>query len=256
MGKCFEGKVAIVTGAGMGMGRASALMFASEGAKVVVADKNVEMGQETVSMIRNANGEGLFVKTNVANAVEVKAMVDATIAAYSRLDYACNNAGILGTPGPITECSEENWDQIMGVNLKGVWLCMKYEILAMLKYNNGGAIVNIASVVALVGGPGISVYSASKGGVIQLTRSAALEYAKSKGGIRVNAICPSIARTPMGESVYAAQPEIEKARLEVHPMGRMVEPEEVAQAVIWLCSDASSFVTGHIMAVDGGFLAQ
>jgi len=253
MTKQFKGKVAIVTGAGMGIGRATALMFASEGAKIVAADINIEKAQETVSMIRNAGGESLFVKTDVAKAAEVKAMVNKAIMVYGRLDCACNNAGIIGEAGSTVDCTEENWERVMDVNLKGVWLCMKYEIPEILRHNKG-SIVNIASVSALVGGPGIPAYSASKGGVIQLTRTAALEFARS--GIRVNAVCPSLARTPMGEGAYHAQPEVEKARLEAHPMGRMVEPEEVAQAVVWLCSDAASFVTGHIMAVDGGFLAQ
>ncbi|MBM3700326.1 MAG: SDR family oxidoreductase [Actinobacteria bacterium] len=255
MKKQFHGKVAIVTGAGMGIGRATALLFAIEGAKVVVADINMDKAQETVSMIKNIDGDGLSVKTDVTKAVDVKAMVDETIMNYGRLDFACNNAGIGGVSGMTAECTEENWDNVIDVNLKGVWLCMKYEIPEMLR-NNGGAIVNIASVAALVGGPGIPAYSASKGGVVQITRTAALEYAMPKGGIRVNAICPSLARTPMGERIYAAQPELEKERLKAHPMGRMVEPEEVAEAVIWLCSDKASFVTGHIMAVEGGFLSQ
>lgn len=255
MEKKFQGKLAVITGSGMGMGRAIALMFANHGAKVVVADVNIEKGKETVSIIKDAGGEALFVKVDVSKAAEVEAMVDKAVASYGRLDYACNNAGIGGEAGVTADCTEENWDRVIDVNLKGVWLCMKYEIKQMLK-NNGGAIVNIASVAALVGGPGIPAYSASKGGVIQLTRTAALEYAKPKEGIRVNAICPSLARTPMGESIYNAQPELEAARLKAHPMGRMVEPEEVAEAVIWLCSDEASFVTGHIMAVEGGFLAQ
>lgn len=251
----FEGKVAIVTGAAMGMGKSIALMFANQGAKVVVVDVTVEKGNETVALIKDAGGEAFFVKADVSKSPEVEAMVNEAVRIFGRLDYACNNAGIGGLAGMTADCTEENWDKVIGINLKGVWLCMKYEIRQMLK-QNGGAIVNIASVAALVGGPGIPAYSASKGGVVQLTRTAALEYAKPEGGIRVNAICPSLARTPMGENIYNAQPELEEARLKAHPMGRMVEPEEVAQAVIWLCSDAASFVTGHIMAVEGGFLAQ
>lgn len=256
MEKKFNGKVAIVTGAGMGMGRSIALLFASHGARVVVADVNVEKGNETVSLIKKANGDAIFVKTDVSKAVEVEAMVNKTVETYGRLDYACNNAGIGGEAGKTADCTEENWDRVISVNLKGVWLCMKYEIQQMLRNDGGGAIVNIASVAAVVGGPGIPAYSASKGGVVQLTRTAALEYARPKGGIRINAVCPSLARTPMGESIYNAQPELEEARLKAHPMGRMVEPEEVAEAVIWLCSDAASFVTGHVLAVEGGFLAQ
>lgn len=255
MDKRFAGKVAVVTGAGVGIGRATALMFASEGAKVVVADIDAKAGEETVSLIKAAGGEGLFVRTDVSSEADARAMVDKTMEAFGRLDCACNNAGINGEAGLTTQCTEENWDRVMAVNLKGVWLCMKYEIPAMLK-NDGGAIVNVASVAGLVGGPGIPAYAASKGGVVQLTRTTALEFAKAEKSIRVNAVCPSLTRTPMGERVYAAQPELEQARLDAHPMGRMAEPEEVASAVVWLCSDASSFVTGHIMAVEGGFVAQ
>ncbi|MBA7475590.1 2,5-dichloro-2,5-cyclohexadiene-1,4-diol dehydrogenase [subsurface metagenome] len=254
MVKLFQGKVALVTGGGTGIGRVTALAFASEGAKVVVADINVENSQVTVSVIINNNGEGLFIKTDVSNAIEVEAMVNKVVETYGRLDYAFNNAGIGDTMAYTADLTEEEWDRTINVNLKGVWVCMKYEIKQMLK-QGGGAIVNMASVIGLVGLKGSSVYTASKGGVVQLTRTAALEYARS--GIRINALCPSFIATPMNKRLLANEPELEKKiKTILHPVGRLGEPEEVAEAVIWLCSDRASFVTGHPLVVDGGYLAQ
>lgn len=253
MTKQFEGKVALVTGAGSGIGRASALAFAREGAKTVVADVVVEGGEETVRMIKEAGGEALFVKTDVSKAAEVEALIQKVVETYGRLDYAHNNAGIEGTMAPTADCTEENWDRTISINLKGVWLCMKYEIPQMLK-QGGGAIVNTASVAGLVGFQGLPAYAASKGGVVQLTRVAALEYAKA--GIRVNAVCPGVIRTPMVERLLSGQPEAEAGFIAMEPVGRMGKPEEIAEAVVWLCSDAASFVTGHPMVVDGGLVAQ
>jgi NAD(P)-dependent dehydrogenase (short-subunit alcohol dehydrogenase family) len=249
----LDGKIALITGGGSGIGRASALAFAREGAKVVVADVVVKGGEETVGMIKKAGGEAIFVKADVSKAAEVEAMVNEAIETYGRLDCAHNNAGIEGTWVTTAEYTEENWDRVMAINLKGVWLCMKYEIPQMLK-QGGGSIVNTASGAGLVGVPQASAYVASKHGVVGLTKAAALEYAKS--GIRVNAVCPGVIRTPMLERVLSSQPRMAETITAMEPVGRMGTPEEIAEAVVWLCSEAASFVTGHAMAVDGGYVAQ
>ncbi len=251
MTKQFEGKVALVTGAASGIGRASALAFAREGAKTVVADVLVEGGGETVWIIKESGGDALFVRTDVSKAAEVETLIQKIVETYGRLDYAHNNAGIAGADAPTADCTEENWDHTIAINLKGVWLCMKYEIPQMLK-QGGGAIVNTASTAGLVGLEGSPAYCASKGGVIQLTRAAALDYAKA--GIRVNAVCPGVIRTPMVERLVGT--EAEAGLIAMEPIGRMGKPEEVAEAVVWLCSDAASFVTGNAMPVDGGLVAQ
>jgi len=248
-----DGKVVLVTGGGSGIGRATALTFAREGAKVVVADVIVAGGEETVRMIKAAGGEAVFVKTEVTQAAEVEAMVKKAVETYGRLDCAFNNAGIEGEMAPTAECTEENWDRVVAIDLKGVWLCMKYEIFQMLK-QGGGAIVNTASVAGLVGFQGIPAYVASKHGVNGLTKTAALEYAKS--GIRVNAVCPGVIHTPMVERFFKTNPQISEAMTALEPVGRLGKPEEIAEAVVWLCSDAASFVTGLPMAVDGALTAQ
>jgi NAD(P)-dependent dehydrogenase (short-subunit alcohol dehydrogenase family) len=251
----LNGKVALVTGGGSGIGRATALAFAREGAKVVIADVNIEAGEQTDRMIKEANSESSFVKTDVSQATEVEAMVSQTVDTYGRLDCAFNNAGIAGTPLVSTaDYVEEVWDDVISINFKGVWLCMKYEILQMLKQGEG-AIVNTASVVGLVGSRVTGVaYAASKHGVVGLTRTAALEYAQK--GLRINAVCPGWVHTPLTEPITSGKPELEKLIIERHPIGRAGTPEEVAETVVWLCSDAASFVTGHTMVVDGGFVAQ
>ncbi len=249
----LENKVVLVTGGSSGIGRACALAFAREGAKVVVADVILRGGEETVQMIKEAGGESIFVKTDVSKAEDVEALVKRTVDTYGRLDCAINNAGIEGIIAKTADCTEENWDRIISINLKGVWLCMKYEILEMRKHGSG-SIVNTASVAGLVGFQGMPAYCASKGGIIQLTKVAALEYAKD--GIRVNAVCPGVIRTPMVERVTGGKPEAEAQFTAMEPMGRMGAPEEIAESVVWLCSDAASFVTGHPMVVDGGLVAQ
>ena len=253
MTKQFEGKVALVTGAASGIGRASALAFARAGAKTVIADVVVEGGEETVRMIKAAGGDALFVRVDVSQAAEVETLIQKIVERYGRLDYAHNNAGIEGEGAPTADCTEENWDRIININLKGVWLCMKYAIPQMLK-QGGGAIVNTASVAGLIGVPGGSAYCAAKGGVVQLTRTAALEYATA--GIRVNAVCPGAIRTPMVERIVANRPEVEAVFIAGEPIGRLGKPEEIAEAVVWLCSDAASFVTGVPLPVDGGWVAQ
>jgi NAD(P)-dependent dehydrogenase (short-subunit alcohol dehydrogenase family) len=248
-----DGKTALVTGGGSGIGRATAVTFAREGAKVVVADVIVEGGEETVRMIQAAGGEAVFVKTDVSKGTEVEALIKKTVETYGRLDCAFNNAGIEGQMAPTAESTQENWDRVIAINLTGVWLCMKYEIPQMLKLG-AGAIVNTASVAGLVGGARASAYVASKHGVNGLTKTAALEYAKQ--GIRVNAVCPGGIRTPMAKRIFQAQPQFGEAFAALQPVGRMGKPEEIAEAVVWLCSDAASFVTGLPMAVDGGMTAQ
>lgn len=253
MANWFVGKVALVTGAASGIGRASAQKFAQEGAKVIVADIVEEGGNETVRLIREAGGEATFVKTDVSQAKEVEALINKTVETYGRLDCTFNNAGIEEVLVPITEGSEANFDHIISVNLKGVWLCMKYEIIQMLKQGGGGAIVNTSSVDGLIGTPGSSAYTASKHGVVGLTKAVALEYATS--GIRVNAVCPGLIETPMVER-YVSDPQVRAQVLAVEPVKRLGTPQEVANAAAWLCSDEASFMTGVPMPIDGGLVAQ
>ena len=249
----LDGKVALITGAGSGIGRASALAFAREGAKVAVADIVVEGGEETVRMVKEAGGEAFFIKVDVANAAEVEAMVNAVVDTYGRIDCAYNNAGIEGRLASTDEYPEDVFDKVIDINLTGVWLCMKYELPHMLKQGSG-AIVNTASGAGLIGVAGMSAYVASKHGVVGLTKTAALEYAKS--GIRVNSVCPGLIQTPMVERITADQPQLGEALVAAEPVGRTGKPEEIAESVVWLSSDAASFVTGHAMSVDGGFVAQ
>ncbi len=254
MARQLEGKVALVTGGSTGIGRATALAFAREGAKVAVPDVAVEYGEETVRLIQNAGGQASFFKADVSAATDVEAMINNTVTSYGRLDIAFNNAGIEGEIGISThEYPDEAWDRVMGINLKGVWLCMKYEIIEMLK-TGGGAIVNTSSIWGLVGAQGASAYVASKHGLVGLTKAAALEYAQQ--GIRINAVNPGPIRTPMVDRFIATIPEFDSQMTAREPVGRMGTPEEVAEAVVWLCLDAASFVIGHTLVVDGGYVAQ
>jgi NAD(P)-dependent dehydrogenase (short-subunit alcohol dehydrogenase family) len=249
----FEDKVAIVTGAAAGIGRATALALAASGARVVVADVQDEAGEETVRMIREAGGEAMYVHADVADLGCVQALVDQAVATYERLDIAVNNAGIEGESAPTADGTPENWDRVIAINLTGVWNCMKAEIPVMLAHG-GGAIVNMASVAGLVGFAGSAPYVASKHGVVGLTKSAALDYATQ--GIRVNAVCPGVIRTAMIDRVIEKQPEMESLLASMEPVGRMGTPEEIADTVLWLCGDGAGFVTGQAFAVDGGLVAR
>ncbi len=249
----FAGKVALVTGGAAGIGRAVALAFACEGARLVLADLSAQGGEETAQLVKDAGSEAVFVKANVTAAADVEALVNRAVSAFGRLDCAYNNAGIEGEGGTTIDCTEENWDRVIGVNVKGVWLCMKYEIRQMLKQGQG-AIVNTASIAGVGGTPHDPVYGASKAAVAHLTKSAALEWARK--GIRINAIAPGFTRTAMVDRMVAAGRFSEKGLDSLHPLGRMARPEEIAQGVLWLCSDGASFMTGHAMAVDGGYLAR
>lgn len=246
----FKDKVALVTGGSYGIGRATAIAFAKKGAHVVIAD--VLENKETIEQIEAEGSKALFVNCNISKQNEVKNLIGLIIKRFGRLDFAFNNAGIEGNQAPTHECTEENWDKTMGVNLKGIWLCMKYEIEHMLKQGKG-AIVNTSSAAGLIGFPGLPAYVATKHGVVGLTRTAALENAKQ--GIRVNAVCPGVIHTDMIDRLTGKDKEVEKTYIDMEPMGRMGLPEEVADVVVWLCSDQSSFVTGHALAVDGGLTA-
>jgi len=253
--KEFEGKVALITGGSSGMGRTTALAFAQKGAKIVVASRREKEGEETVAMIKEIGSEAIFVKTDITQVIEVENLVNQTINTYARLDYAFNNAGVEGILGPSIEQTESNWNYIIDINLKGVWLSMKYQIPAMLK-NGGGAIVNNASIYGLMGLANLSIYCASKHGVIGLTKAVALEQATA--GIRINTVCPGIIQTDMVDRAFGKDDDSEgKVQMAAsHPIGRLGKPEEIANAVVWLCSDSASFITGHSLTIDGGYTIQ
>lgn len=250
--KRFEGKVALVTGGGSGIGRAACLAFAREGARVVINDIRAEGGEETLRLVREAGGEGIFVQADVSKAAEVEAMVQKAVDTCGRLDCACNNAGIGEPLRRMHKTSEDNWDRVMDTNLKGVYLCMRAEIPRMLKQGKG-AIVNTASLAGLHGLLGQAAYVASKHGVVGLTRSAAIEYATT--GVRINCICPGVTATPLITHQLKDKPHMEKVYVEMEPIGRLGRPEEIAAAMLWLCSDEASFCVGSIFSVDGGEVA-
>jgi NAD(P)-dependent dehydrogenase (short-subunit alcohol dehydrogenase family) len=248
----WTGKVALVTGGTSGIGRETAVLFARRGAKVVVAGRRRAEGEATVELIRQAGSEGLFVRTDVAQAADVKAMIEKAVEAFGGVDCAFNNAGVEGNWIPIVEQSEEDWDQTIDINLKGTWLCLKFELQQMLKQGRTGAIVNNSSVSGFIGSSGTTAYSASKHGVLGMTKAAALEVAKS--GIRVNAVCPAVIETPMADRLFG-EPEVRKMILGLHPIGHFGAPIDVAEAVLWMCSSAAGFMTGQSLVLDGGFLA-
>jgi NAD(P)-dependent dehydrogenase (short-subunit alcohol dehydrogenase family) len=249
----LEGKSALVTGGGSGLGRASAIALARAGASVTVADVDEHGGKETADLVsEEAGGDAEFVRADVTQADEVEVMVDTAVARWGHLDCALNNAGTTGVSAPTADYTLEDWNRAIALNLTGVFLCLKYELPAMLE--RGGAIVNMASGAGLVGFPGLPAYVASKHGVVGLTKAAALEYASQ--GVRINAICPGSTRTPMLEGFMGGDEQVERMMSRAVPLGRLGRPEEIADAVVWLCSDAASFVVGHALAVDGGSVIQ
>jgi len=248
-----DGKVALVTGGGKGIGRAAALLFASEGARVVVSDVDEEAGALVVNEIRSQGAESHFVAADVSDEGQVEALVAAAVDTFGRLDCALNNAGIAGRPAPIQETASEDWERTIAINLFGVFHCLKYELPVMVE-QGGGAIVNMASGAGLIGTPGLAAYCASKHAILGLTKTAALENART--GVRINAICPGSTDTPMLQASMSISPAIEKMVLSSLPGGRLGEPGEIAEAAVWLCSERASFVNGHSMLVDGGSVAR
>ncbi|HEV3309243.1 MAG TPA: SDR family oxidoreductase [Chloroflexota bacterium] len=249
----FQGKVALVTGGTSGIGRAAAIAYAREGADVVVAGRRTAEGEETVRLVRAQGRQAMFVQTDVAQESQVQKLIGRTLEQFGRLDFAFNNAGTEQEPTPFLEQDEETYDRVMDINVKGVWLSMKFEIPAMLK-TGGGSIVNTSSSLGVVGMPGVEIYVASKHAVIGLTKSAALEFGKQ--GIRVNAVLPAAIETDMLQRFVGDNPEARDYITAKHPIGRVGKSEEIADAAIWLSSSKSSFVTGHSLLVDGGFTAQ
>lgn len=250
----IENKVALITGGSSGIGRAAARLFAKEGAKVVIADINVEGGERTLRLVQDDGGEAQFVRTDISSRSDISNLIDQIVATFGQLDCAYNNAGVMGEMSTVVDLSEETWAQIMDTNLRGTWLCMKYQISQMLKQGFGTIVNTTASVGMRGAGPHRSAYATSKAGIVSLSKSAALEYAEY--GLRINVICPSHTRTPMLERLFEMRPDLEADFIAQAPMGRIAVPEEVAEGALWLCSDASSFVTGHVLAIDGGFLCR
>lgn len=248
----FEGKVALVTGAATGIGRATAIAFAKSGASVVVSDVNTTKGSETANIIKGEAGDATFVECDVSASADVEALISQVLKMHGRLDAAHNNAGVEGARVPLVDLTEDQWDEVMAVNLKGVWMCMKHEIPQMLE-QGGGAIVNTSSVAGLMGMKGSTAYGTAKHGVIGLTKTAALEYADR--GVRVNAVCPGAVRTPMTERLMGNDPEREAMYMSIQPIGRFGTTAEIANMVVWLCSDAASLVTGTAIPIDGGVMA-
>jgi len=248
----LAGKVAIVTGGSSGIGRATAIALAQAGARIAVASRRIAECTETVRLVEESGGEARVFQTDVTQPDQIEALIRNTVAVWGRLDIAFNNAGVNPELMRTHECTEEGWSQTITINLTAVWLAMKYEIRQMLR-GKGGVIINNASTAGLVGMRGSPAYSAAKGGVVQLTRTAALEYARA--GIRINAVCPGFIRTPMLDSHIASSRDLEELLPQMQPMGRIGTPEEVAGAVLWLCSDSASFVTGHPLVIDGGLVA-
>jgi NAD(P)-dependent dehydrogenase (short-subunit alcohol dehydrogenase family) len=253
MSGSVEGKVAVVTGAGGGIGRAASEIFAREGAQVVIADINVEQGEETAHIIEQAGGKAIFLKCDVSKAADCEALTNAAVVNFGSLDCAFNNAGVEGEPSKLADATEQNFMLNYNVNILGVFLCMKYQIKQMLKQENGGAIVNTASDAGLIGVKNLGQYSAAKHAVIGLTKSGALDYATKK--IRINAVCPGPIRTQMLQRVFDENPKMADAMIGAQPVKRLGEPYEIGDAAVYLCSDAASYITGHALPVDGGYIA-
>jgi NAD(P)-dependent dehydrogenase (short-subunit alcohol dehydrogenase family) len=255
----MDGKTAIVTGAASGIGRVTACLFGSRGANVIVSDVDEDGCEDTMRLIKDQGGTAQVVRCDISSPEQAANLIDTTIQSFGRLDYACNNAGIEGEMAETAECTIENWRRVIDINLMGTWLCMKHEIPHMLSPENapngeGKAIVNVSSIAGLIGFGGLPAYVASKHGLNGLTKTAALEYAQR--GIRINAVCPGAIETPMIHRVTHHDSQEEAAMIARHPMGRMGTPEEIAELIAWLCSDAASFITGQTIAADGGYVAQ
>ena len=249
----LRGKVAIVTGAASGIGRATAELFAVHGARVVIADRDIEGAEETLERIKKKGEMGLALKVDVSDEAQIKMMVKQTIERFGQLDFACNNAGIEGEQAVTADCTAENWRRVININLEGTWWCMKYQIPEILK-GDGGAIVNVSSIAGLLGFKGIPAYVSSKHAINGLTKTAALEYADQ--GLRVNAVSPGAIQTPMIDRFVGEEGEGRQDLMAAHPLGRFGRPEEVAEAIVWLCSEKASYITGQVLAVDGGYTVQ
>jgi NAD(P)-dependent dehydrogenase (short-subunit alcohol dehydrogenase family) len=254
MSGILDGKIAVITGAGSGIGRATAKIFAREGAKLLISDIVVDAGMETLKALEDSGAAAIFMKIDVSKASDVEAMIAKAVETYGRIDCAFNNAGIEGEGAVTHKCTEENWNRVLAINLTGVWHCMKAELTQMLKQGGPGSIVNTSSMAGLVGSVGGPAYVAAKHGVAGLTKAAALEYGRH--GIRVNAVCPGPIRTPMMTRIMRGSAEVEQKFIRAEPLKRFGEPEEIGESVAWLCSERASYVTGLSMPVDGGAFAQ